>query len=68
MIKYTLAEKVILAYPTYGEVFGIYTDALKRQVGPLLTKDGKSLAFFSRKLNNPQTKCSITELELLSIV
>ena len=27
LVKRTLAQEVILAYPTYGEVFEIYTDA-----------------------------------------
>ena len=31
-------------------------------------QNGKPLAFFSRKLNSAQTKYSVTELELLSIV
>ena len=31
-------------------------------------QDNRPLAFFSRKLNDPQSKYSITELELLSIV
>ena len=31
LVKRTLAEEVILAYPDYGEVFGIYTDASQSQ-------------------------------------
>ena len=68
LAKHTLAEEVILAYPTYGEVFEIYTDASQRQLGAIITQDGRPLAFFSCKLNDPQSKYSITELELLSIV
>ena len=68
MVKRTLAEEVILAYPTYGEVFEIYTDASQRQLGAVIVQDNRPLAFFSRKLNDPQSKYSITELELLSIV
>jgi hypothetical protein len=68
LVKRTLAEEVILAYPDYGEVFEIYTDASQRQLGAVITQKEKPLAFFSRKLNNAQTKYSVTELELLSIV
>ena len=68
MVIRTLAEEVILACPTYGEVFEIYTDASQRQLGAVITQDGRPLAFFSRKLNDLQSKYSITELELLSIV
>ena len=68
MIKRTLAEEVILAYPTYGEIFEIYTNTSQRQLGAVITLNGRPLAFYSRKLNDPQKKYSITELELLSIV
>ena len=67
-VKRTLAEEVILAYPNYGEVFEIYTDASQRQLGALITQNERPLAFFSCKLNNPQSKYYITELKLLSIV
>ena len=68
LIKQTLAKEVILAYPQYGSIFDIYTDASTRQLGAVITQDGKPLAFFSRKLNSAQQKYSVTELELLSIV
>ena len=68
LVKRTLAEEVILAYPNYEEVFEIYTDASQRQLGAVIVQDNRPLAFFLRKLNDPQLKYSITELELLSIV
>ena len=67
-IKECLSRDVLLAYPQYGEVFDIYTDASTRQLGAVITQNGKPLAFFSRKLSKAQRKYSITELELLSIV
>ena len=68
LVKRTLAEEVILAYPTYVEVFEIYTGASQRQLGAIIVQDNRLLAFFSCKLNDPQSKYSITELELLPIV
>ena len=68
MVKHTFAEEVMIVYRNYGEVFEIYTDALQRQLGAVITQDGKPLALLLRKLNNPQKKYSITELELLSII
>ena len=68
LIKQCLAREKFLAYPKYGEIFEIYTDASTRQLGAVITKNGRPLAFFSQKLNRPQQKYSITELELLSIV
>ena len=58
----------MLAYPTYGELFEIYTDASSLQLGAVITHRGRPLAFFSRKLSDTQRKYSVTELELLSIV
>jgi len=66
--KRTVSEEVTLAYPAYGELFEIYTDASTRQLGAVITQKGRPIAFFSRKLSSPQTKYSVTEQELLSIV
>ena len=52
----------------YGELFEIYTDASTKQLGAVITQNGRPIAFFSRKLSSPQTKYSVTEQELLSIV
>ena len=67
-IKAALARDVLLAYPTYGEIFKIYTDASKRQLGAVIMQNNRPIAFFSRKLSKTQMKYSGTELELLSIV
>ena len=57
-----------MAYPDYSKVFEIYTDASSRQLGAVITQNNRPIAFFSRKLNEAQTKYSVTELELLSII
>ena len=67
-IKAALARDVLLAYPTYGEIFEIYTDASKQQLGAVIMQNNQPIAFFSRKLSKTQMKYSVTELELLSIV
>ena len=58
----------MLAYPIYGELFVIYTDASTKQLGAVITQNGQPIAFFSQKLTDVQTKYSVTEQELLSIV
>lgn len=67
-VKKAIARDVLLAYPNYSEVFEIYTDALSRQLGAVITQNNRILAFFSRKLSDTQKRYSVTELELLSIV
>ena len=67
-IKRQMAKDVLLAYPDYSETFEIFTDASTRQLGGVITQRGRPLAFFSRKLTDPQTRYTVTDLELLSIV
>ena len=67
-VKATIARDVVLAYPDFDKVFEIFTDASSRQLGAVITQDNRPIAFFSRKLNEAQTKYSLTEQELLSII
>ena len=60
-IKRTVSEEVILAYPAYGELFVIYTDASTKQLGAVITQNGIPVAFFSQKLTDAETKYSVTE-------
>ena len=53
-IKATIARDVVLAYPNYSQEFEIYTDALSRQLGAVITQGNKPIAFFSRKLTEKQ--------------
>jgi hypothetical protein len=40
----------------------------KYQIGSIITQKDKPLAFYSRKLTDPQTRYTVTELELLAIL
>jgi transposase InsO family protein len=67
-VKSIISKDAILAFPDFNEEFVIYTDASKLQLGGVITQKGKTLAFYSRKLNDAQTRYTTTERELLSIV
>eukprot|EP00804_Cyclotella_cryptica_P010465 CCRYP_012288-RA/>CCRYP_012288-RA protein AED:0.12 eAED:0.32 QI:0/0/0/1/0.33/0.25/4/0/520 len=67
-VKTSIAKDVVLAYPNYSREFEIYTDALSKQLGSVITQGNRPLAFFSRKMLTTQQKYSMTELELLAIV
>jgi hypothetical protein len=66
-LKNSLAHKVVLPYLDFSVPFEIYTNASKYQIGSVITQNDKPLAFYSRKLTDPQTRYTITELELLAI-
>jgi hypothetical protein len=67
-LKNSLAREVVIAYPDFLVPFEIYTDASKYQIGSVITQKDKPLAFYSRKLTDPQTRYTVSELELLVIV
>jgi hypothetical protein len=67
-IKQLLAKRIALSYPDFNKTFDIYTDASKYQLGAVITQDKKPIAFYSRKLTDAQTRYTVGELKLLSIV
>ena len=68
MTKRIIAKQTILAYPDFNKPFVIHADASHYQLGAVISEDGKPVAFYSRKLNDAQTRYTTTERELLSIV
>jgi hypothetical protein len=46
----------------------MHTDACKTQIGAVMSQNGKTIAFHSRKMNGAQQNYAVTEKELLSIV
>jgi RNase H-like domain found in reverse transcriptase len=62
-----LSKDITLTSPDFKKFFEIYTDASKVQLGAVIEQEGKPLAFYSRKLSDAQTHCTVTELELVSI-
>jgi hypothetical protein len=67
-IKATIAREIVLAYPDYSKVFEIYTDGSSKQLGAVITRENRPIAFFSWKLSTTQHKYSVTKIELLAIV
>ena len=60
--------KYCWAYPDFNAPFEIHTDALKLQIGAVISQKGKPIAFYSQKMNSAQQNYTTTEKELLSIV
>jgi hypothetical protein len=46
-IKKIICREVMLTFPYFSKPFHIYTDASDTQVGAVITKDDKPIAFYS---------------------
>jgi hypothetical protein len=67
-MKRIMSHEVLMAYADYNKPFQIHTDASKTQLGVVILQNGRPIAFYSRKLNPAQTRYTVTEHELLSII
>jgi hypothetical protein len=63
-----IAKETVLAYPDFSKPFEIYTDASLTQLGAVITRDNRQIAFFGRKLSKMQQKYCAIKIELLAIV
>ena len=68
MTKKIIARETKLAFPDFSKPFNIHTDASNFQLGAVISQEGNPIAFYSRKLTSAQTRYTVTEKELLSIV
>ena len=53
-LKKILGREVLLSYPNFIEIFIIHNDTRKTHIGWEMIKNGKPIAFYSRKLNPAQ--------------
>ena len=67
-IKRVMAKETLLHYPDFNQPFEIHTDASARQLGAVISQNGKPIAFYSRKLRDGQKNYSTTEREMLAII
>ena len=67
-IKRVMAKETLLHYADFNQPFEIHTDASLRQIGAVISQNGKPIAFYTRKLRDGQHNYTTTERELLAIV
>ena len=53
-MKKVMAKETILNYPDFNKFFEIHIDVSDRQLGAVISQEGKPLAFYSRKLSSAQ--------------
>ena len=67
-IKRDFSQDTLLAYPDFNKRFDIHMDAGNYQLGSVIIQNGQPISFYIRKPTGPQTRYTVTEKELLSIV
>ena len=62
LVKATICQDVVLAYPDFRQPFKIYTDASATQLEAVISQDNRPLAFFSMKLLDTPKQYRVTKL------
>ena len=67
-MKRMISQDALLAFPDFKKELHLYIDASDEQIGAVLSQEGKPLGFFSKKINQAQSRYTVTQKELLAIV
>ena len=60
-IMRVVARDTLIIYPDYNENFNIHTNAINFQLGEVIRKKVKSIAFYSRQMFDSQKRYVLTE-------
>ena len=60
-IKRITDRDSLLAYPDFNEEFKIHTNARDLKLRAVISQNGKTIAFYSRKLTDTQKRYIVTE-------
>jgi hypothetical protein len=55
-VKQIFSKHALFAFPVFDKPFIIHTDASHPQLGAVISQDNRPIAFYSRKLNDAQTR------------
>ena len=67
-LKCMVYAENLLSYPYWTIPFIVHTDASDKQLGAVVSKNNKPIAFLSRIISNPQHNYTMTVKELCVIV
>ncbi|GJY79709.1 putative nucleotidyltransferase, ribonuclease H [Tanacetum coccineum] len=68
IVKEKLTTTPILILPDFSKVFELHTDASKVSIGGVLSKGGRPVTYFSKKLTEPKSRYTIYDLEFYVLV
>ena len=63
-IKCVVAHDILLVYLDFNREFKIHNDAIKFQLGAVISYNGKPIALYSRKLTDPQKRYTVKKRTL----
>ena len=66
-LKKKVTEQPMLALPNFSKVFQVDCDASGSAIGVVLSQEGKPIAYFSEKLNDPKKKYFVYDQEFYAI-
>ena len=67
-VKQIVARNTLLLYTVFNERFDIHTDVSNFQLGAVIIHNSKPIAFYRHKLTPLQSRYTVMEKELLSMV
>ena len=67
-IKPIAAKDLLLAYTDFNNNFHMHTGARDYQLSAVMIQERKPILFYSRNITGTQTRYTVTEEELISIV
>ena len=67
-VKHALIHAPVLALPDPTKPYEVVTDACKTGIGAVLLQEGRPIAFCGRKLNDAETRYTVTDQELLGVI